>query len=141
MRHRVKKNKFKYGKDANKMIIIKLVKNFLKTGEITTTTKKIKLLRTQIDQLVNKAKKKKINYLVSKINNQKLVDFLVNKVVPVFNDRVSGYTTFKKLTTRLSDGSELARLTWVKPVVISQKKIKEKNDTHTNKTNQSLPKK
>lgn len=141
MRHRVKKNKFKYGKDANKMVIIKLVNNFLKRGEITTTTKKIKLLRSQIDQLVNQAKKKKINYLLRKINNRRLVNFLINKVIPVFNDRVSGYTTLKKVTVRLSDGSELSRLMWAKPIVISQKKVKEKNETQTNETNQSLPKK
>lgn len=141
MRHRVKKNKFKYGKDANKMVIIKLVNSFLKRGEITTTTKKIKLLRSQIDRLVNQAKKNKINYLMRKVNNRKLVNFLINKVIPVFNDRVSGYTTFKKVGVRLSDGSELAKLTWIKPIVISQKKVKEKNETKTNQTDQSTPKK
>lgn len=140
MRHRVKKNKFKYGKDANKMVMVKLVINFLKRGEITTTIKKIKLLRSQIDQLVNQAKKKKINYLMRKINNQKLVNFLINKVASVFNDRVSGYTTFKKIAIRLSDGSDLGRLMWIKPIVISEKKINEKNEAYINKTNQSLPK-
>lgn len=137
MEHKTKKIKFKYGKDANKMIIRKLIVNFLKRGEITTTVKKIKVLKAQIDRLVSYAKKKKINELLKKINNLRLVNFLINKVVPVFKDRNSGYTTFKRVKIRLSDGSELAKLKWVKPVVISQKKIKEKNETQNKSTDQS----
>lgn len=124
MRHKVKKIKFKHGKDANKMLMRKLTINFLKRGQVTTTVKKIKVLRSQIDRLVHQAKKKKIKELARKVNNINLINFLINKVVPVFEDRTSGFTTFKRVKTRLSDGTELAKLTWVKPVVTS-KKIKE----------------
>lgn len=137
MRHKIKKNKFKYGKDANKIIIKKLVVNFLKKGEIITTLKKVKILRSQIERLVSQAKKKKINELLKKINNLKLVNFLTSKVVSAFEDRNSGYTTFKRVKIRLSDGSELAKLKWIKPVVISQKKIKEKNETQNKSTDRS----
>lgn len=141
MRHELKKIKFKFGKDANKMMVRKLLINFIKKGQLTTTIKKIKILRSQIDRIVNQAKTKKINQLLKKINDRKLINFLMEKVVPVFTERKSGYTTFKRVKVRLSDGSELAKLTWVKPIIISKKKVKDDNKAQSNKTNQSEAKK
>lgn len=141
MRHRVKKIKFKKGKDANKLMIKKLLVNFIRKGKIKTTIKKGKILKSLVDKVVNLAKKNKA-YLISKyINNKKIVEFFVNKIVPIFSDRETGFTSIKKLGKRLSDGSEMVVLTWIKPViVISNKNKNEKKQAQTNNTNKSTKK-
>lgn len=140
MRHRVKKIKFKKGKDANKMLVKKLLLNFIKKGKIKTTIKKGKVLRTVVDRLINLAKENKKNLILKYINNKKITEFLINKVVPVFSERKTGFTSIKKIGKRLSDGSEMVILSWVKPVVISNKDKNEKKQTQTDKTNKSTKK-
>ena len=68
MRHRVKKIKFSKGKDANEMLLKKLLSNFLIQGKITTTQKKAKAVKSGIDRIVSKSKNKtqsNKNYLLS----------------------------------------------------------------------------
>lgn len=137
MRHRVKKIKFKKGKDAAKMTARKLINNFLLRGKIKTTLKKAKILKSLIDKVVSQAKKNKKEWLMKKLANEKTVKLLLEKIVPVFKKRESGFTTMKKILPRLSDGSVMATLSWVEPVVISEnKKGKEKN-AQTNQNNQA----
>jgi len=128
MRHRVKKIKFKKGKDATKMVLRKLAVNFIKKGKIRTTLKKAKVLKSIIDKIVSQAKKNKKEWLTKHLVDKKIVTILIEKVAPVFATRKSGFVKIKKLIPRLSDGSQLAELTWVEPVIISEtKKAKEKN--------------
>lgn len=126
MRHRIKKIKFRNGKDANRMLIKKLLLNFFKKGKIETTIKRGKVLKSFIDRLINLAKKNKKHLILKYIHNKKTVDFLVNKVVPLFSDRKTGFTSVKKMGKRLSDGSEMVILSWIKPIVISNKDENEK---------------
>ncbi len=141
MKHRVKKIKFKKGKDANKMLVKKLLLNFVKRGKIKTTIKRGKVLKAAIDKLMNLAKENKKNLILKYINNKKLTEFLMNKVVPVFSERKTGFTSIKKIGKRLSDGSEMVILSWIKPVIISNKNENEKKQTQTNETNKSVKKK
>lgn len=140
MKHRVKKIKFKHGKDANRMLIKKLLLNFVKKGKIKTTIKKGKVLKSLVDRLINLAKKNKKHLILKYINNKKTAEFLVNKVAPIFSDRMTGFTSIKKMGKRLSDGSEMVILSWIKPVVISNKDGDEKKQTQSNKTNKSVKK-
>ncbi len=126
MKHRVKKIKFRKGRDANKMLVKKLIINFVKKGKIKTTIKKGKVLRSVVDRLINLAKENKKHLVLKYINNKKITEFLINKVAPVFSERKTGFTSVKKIGKRLSDGSEMVILSWVKPVVISKKDKNEK---------------
>ncbi len=134
MRHRVKKIKFKQGKDANKMLMRKLLFNFMMKGKITTTIKKVKLLRSDVDRLVEKAKvenEANKNRLLKMLGADTLLQKVFKDVGIPLKDKKSGYTRIIKLGRRESDGSEKARLEWVYPIVMEavRPKIEEKKPT------------
>jgi len=125
MRHRIKKNKIRWGKDANKMILRKLLFNFLRDGKLMTTLKKAKIIKSYIDKIVSKSKEKNEankNYLLKFLNNKKIVNFLFNSIGPLFSTVNGGYIRLVKLSQRESDGSLMAKLEWTKPVIIEEKK-------------------
>lgn len=116
MRHRVKKIKVKSGKDANTMLVRKLVSNFLLRGKMETSLKKAKVIRPFLERLVTKAKKdteSNKNYLLKHLGQKKLISILVKEIAPRFSTRTGGYVRIVKLTRRESDGSQVANLEWV----------------------------
>jgi len=137
MRHRVKKIKFKNGKDASKMLVKKLIKNFLKRGKLKTTLKRAKVLRSMIDRIISQAKKDKRELVNKKINDKKLIKIVFEKIVPVFQKRNSGFVKFKKLGYRLSDGSEMVEMTWTEPIIISETKKQKEKHVKTDQNNQT----
>lgn len=120
MYHRVKKIKFRAGKDANKMLVKKLLFNFLTAGKITTTLKKTKVLKSMVEKLVEKAKEKteaNKNYVLRLITDKKTIRFLFDTIGPTLKDKKGGYVKVVRLGSRSSDGSETARLEWAYPVM------------------------
>lgn len=130
MRHKVKKIKVKFGKDANKMLMRKLLKNFLKEGKIITTNTKAKLLKSFIDRIVFRVREdneKNRRYIMKHIgNDKKLINFLFKNVGETFKDIIGGYVKVKRLIERSSDGSLMVQVNWSKPVLLDNDK-KEKN--------------
>lgn len=121
MRHRVKKIKIKKGKDANKMLMVKLTKNFFTKGKIVTTVKKAKIIKPHIERLVEKSKIKteaNKNYLLRFIHDKKIIDYLFNTVGVALKHIKGGYVKIIKIGQRESDGSEMAKLEWAHPVTI-----------------------
>lgn len=131
MKHRIRTVKLKYGRNANKMLTRKLLKNFIIRGKMTTTEKKIKVVKQQVEKLVHFAKKNTEAtriLLRSRLADRKVEDTLIKSVAPVFKDKPSGFTTLIHLTQRDSDGAAIARLLWSLPVVLEKpiKKVKVK---------------
>ncbi len=123
MYHRVKKIKFRAGRDANKMLIKKLLYNFFSNGKITTTLKKAKVLKSVVEKLVQKTKEKteaNKNFLLRYITSKKMTKFLFNTVGPTLKDKAGGYVRILRLGARSSDGSETAKLEWAYPVLVEK---------------------
>lgn len=121
MKHRVHKFNFKGGKDANDMLLRKLVVNFVEHGSMITTEKKGKALSSYIGRIVEKSKNKSEankNYLLKEINSEKIIGLLFDKVGPVFKDVVGGYLTLQRLQQRVADGATMVKVAWAKPVVL-----------------------
>ena len=141
MRHRVKKMKFSKGKDANEMLLKKLLSNFLIQGKITTTQKKAKAVKSGIDRIVSKSKNRtqsNKNYLLSHLTQQNLIPVLFDQIAPIVKTRVGGYTRIIKLGVRDSDGAEMARVEWVDRVVLNQEKKKKEKKTQNIKKDKSV---
>jgi|SRR3989344_5831162 len=120
MRHRVKKIKFRRGRDANRMLIRKLVRNFITKSKIKTTLKKASVLKSTVERLVEKAREEteaNKNYLLRVFDDKDLVTRMFKEVGTALKDKVGGYVRIVKLGARRSDGSEMARMEWVYPVV------------------------
>jgi len=129
MRHRVKKIKFKGGYDATRMLIKKLSYNFFTRGKITTTLTKAKILKSRIEKLVGKMKEeneKNKNFFINYFGKKKLLPLFFKVIGPVFRDISGGYVRIIKIGRRDSDGAEMAKLEWTKPVVYPQKEVKKK---------------
>lgn len=136
MRHRVKKIRFKGGKDATDMLVRKLAKNFLYRGKIQTTFKKAKVLKTVVEKLMQKTKNKteaNKNYLLRYLSDNQLIDLLFENVGPSLKDKVGGYVRVIKLGVRSTDGAAIAKLEWVYPVVIKPKVDADKIGIETKK--------
>lgn len=140
MRHRVKKIKFNFGKDANKMLLRKLAVNFLTKGSLKTTLAKGKVLKSFLERLVSRMKVKSEvnkNYLIRYLGDSKLVENCFKNIGPVFSNVNGGYVRIIKLNFRSTDGAFLARLEWTKPVVLEKKEVKIKKLNKNEKNNQS----
>lgn len=121
MRHRVKKIRFGRGYDFNKMLIRKLLINFFIRAKLETTLKRATAIRPVIEKIVDRAKDKNEanhNYLLKIINQEKVIKILFDQIGPALKDKISGYVRIIKLGQRDSDGSAMARIEWVYPVVL-----------------------
>ncbi|MBI4004793.1 hypothetical protein HY358_01495 [Candidatus Roizmanbacteria bacterium] len=124
MRHKSKKIKIRFGKDANKMLMRKLAVNFIGVGKITTTSTKAKSLKSYLERLVEKAKKDSQanrNYLLKNLADPKVIRTFVSSVGTQSGERTGGYITAEKLHQRDNDGALMVRLQWSAPIPKEQK--------------------
>lgn len=148
MRHRIKKVKFKGGKDANDMLVRKLAVNFFRKGKLTTTVSKAKVLKSIIERLVEKAKEKtesNKNHLLRFGIPKDLIYLLFESIGPALKNTIGGYVKVIRLGFRQSDGSVVASVEWAYPIVIETPKTETKEDkkksTEPKKREKSLNKK
>lgn len=125
MRHNVKKTKFGVGQDAGGMLLRKLAIQFLTRGKVETTEKRIKILKSHVEKIVEKTKERSEankNFLLKTLGSVKMLGMLFNDIGTIAKKRVGGYVRLVKLPRRTSDGSFIARLEWVDPIVVGEKK-------------------
>lgn len=150
MRHLVKKIKFKKGKDANKMLLVKLSINFLKTGSLITTEAKAKALVSFLEKLLNRVRSKedereRIKFLEKKIGTKReLIKLIISDIFPQIQEKKTGFFRLKKIGYRSGDGSLMAKVEWSLPVVLKIEKIKKEKavkkktrEEDNNKNNES----
>lgn len=138
MRHGIKKNKFRGGRDATRMLVRSLTKNFFLRGKIETTLKKAKVLKSQVEHIVALAGSNTPsvkNKLFAMLADKKTIKNLIDNIGPELKDKVGGYVRVIKSLRRDSDGAEMARVEWVYPVVL-ETAVEPKNelDLKTDKT-------
>jgi large subunit ribosomal protein L17 len=120
MLHGTKKIRFSHGKDADKMLMRKLIHNFLINGKIVSTEAKIKALKPLIDKIIEKAKEKtesNKNYLLRNVAEDKTIKSLFDEIGPVLKDKIGGYVKIIRLSHRPSDGSSMMKMEWTYPIV------------------------
>jgi large subunit ribosomal protein L17 len=132
MYHRVKKIKFKGGYDATRMLIKKISYNFLTKGKIETTLVRAKALKPKIESLVEKMKEeneKNKKFFINYFGKRNLTPLFFKVIGPIFKEVKGGYVRIIKLGKRDSDGADIAKVEWTKPVVyenLENKKTKKK---------------
>lgn len=134
MRHGVKKVKFKSGRDANRMLMRKLLVNFMLRGKITTTITKVKLLKSDVDRIVEKTKvenEANKNQMLRMLGSGKMIQNMYKQVGKPLKNTIGGYTRIIRLGVRESDGSETARLEWAYPIITENTGTKHKEKKPT----------
>jgi large subunit ribosomal protein L17 len=116
MRHNVRGKKL--GRDTKHRIALfkNLARALVLHGTVTTTIIKGKELKRLADKLVTAAKGDSMSarrMLHIYFGKRDVVNTLVERVVPVMQDRKSGFTTLTKIGTRLGDNTDLVTVAWV----------------------------
>jgi large subunit ribosomal protein L17 len=113
MRHRVKKIKLNRDTKHRQSLFKNLVRSLVEMGAITTTEPKAKETKRLADQLIGKAKEDSVatrRHLHEFFGKRDVVNTLVDRVAPLFPDRVSGFTTISRVGKRRGDNTMLFRL-------------------------------
>lgn len=137
MKHRIKKIKFSYGRDANRMLMRKLAVNFLARGYLKTTISKARVLKTHLEKLVSKMKVKSEankNYLLRYLGDKKAIDNGFKVIGPAFQKINGGYVRIVKIDMRSSDGTVMSKVEWAHPVVLESETSKVKKVAATKVT-------
>lgn len=113
MRHRVKGKHLNRDANHRKMLLRNLVRSLIEVGEITTTEAKAKETKRIADKLIGKARVDSTanrRVLHNFFGKRDVVNTLVDRVAPVFKERVSGFTTLKSSGVRRGDNTKLMTL-------------------------------
>src|SRR3989339_384017 len=140
MKHRTNKKKFGGGSDANKMMMRKLMKNFISASHIKTTVPRAKALKIALDRIVSKARtytESNKNYLLRFFPEKKYQKVLFQQIGPALSKVSGGYVRIIKLNQRDNDGAMMAQIEWAHPVVVDWESMKPKKKTLKTKKTQS----
>lgn len=124
MKNRGHKVKFRGGRDANRMLLRKLASNFIQYGKLETTKSKAKAIQPIIEKLVTKTKTNTQSdrvYVLRHVINENDVNILVKQITPQLKSVTSGFTRIVSVGQRITDGAEIAHLSWAYPVVLEKK--------------------
>lgn len=113
MRHLKKKITLGRVKGPRKALLRSLVESFILHGSIRTTRAKARALRTKVEPLITRAKRGTLadrRHAISFLYTDKAVKKLFDEIAPKYKDRKGGYTRIIKLTSRVNDGAEMARI-------------------------------
>ena len=116
MRHHNANRKFGRVRKVRKALINSLARSLVLHEKIETTEPKAKELRPFIEKLVTKGKIKtvaNIRNIGTKIG-QNAAKILIDTLSKKYEDRKGGYTRITKSKRRLSDGSKMAIIEFVK---------------------------
>ncbi len=107
---RGKHRKFARQKNQRNALYKALATALIEHGKIKTTVAKAKSLSQFADKLITQAKKENIasRRQVRESLGDKATARLFTEVAPKFKDRKGGYTKIFKIGRRLSDGAEMA---------------------------------
>lgn len=116
MRHRVRGRKLGRDTKHRKALFMNLARSLVLDGKVTTTEAKGKELKRLADRLVSTAKGDSLNArrtLHQFFGKRDIVNTLVDRVAPVFADRVSGFTRIEKSGIRVGDNTPMVTISWV----------------------------
>lgn len=116
MRHQKRKITLGRTKAPREALLRNLAESLILYGSIRTTKAKAKALRTVIEPLVTKAKKKTLaaeRNIRKVLYTDKAINMLVRDIAPRYADRAGGYTRIVKIGTRMNDAAEVVQIEFV----------------------------
>jgi len=117
MRHRQKGKKLNRSTNARKALFINLLTAFFENGKVVTSQAKAKAIQGKIDALINKAKQSDLTnhrLIYSFLKTPQSIRNLIEKIVPQYPNRKSGYTRLIKIGPRRGDQTMMVKLELVK---------------------------
>jgi large subunit ribosomal protein L17 len=116
MRHRVASKQLNRDTKHRESLFKNLMRELVEHGSITTTLAKAKVVRPMVDKVITKAKPGDVaarRLLHQIFGKRDVVNTLIERVVPAFKNRNSGFTRITPVGLRAGDNTMLVQLTWV----------------------------
>lgn len=111
MRHNVYGRHLGRTKNQRTSLFRNLVGALILNGSIETTEAKAKAIKGLVDKIINQAKNKNSQRLVSQfLVHQNIQEKLFKEIIPATKDRNSGFTSIVKLGQRLGDNTMKVRM-------------------------------
>ena len=143
MRHKFGYKKLNRTSEHRKALIKNMLNSLIKYEQIITTLPKAKLIKPQAEKLITLGKKKNLTntrVLISKLQDKKNANKILNTLSKRYEKRAGGYTRIVKAGYRYGDNSPMAVIEFVdrdlkrKKKKTSNQKIKIKNKSQHNQT-------
>lgn len=133
MRHGRKTKKLGRKKEHRRALLRNMARSLFIYGQIRTTWAKAKAAQGFVERLIGYAKAGSLashRILFSYLSDHELVKTVVEKIAPLFANRLGGYTRIYHLGPRIGDGAEMALFALVeRPAAeIKDKKKEEKKE-------------
>lgn len=132
MRHNVYGRHLGRTKNQRTSLFRNLVGALILNGSIETTEAKAKAIKGLVDKIINQAKNKNSQRLVSQfLVHKNIQEKLFKEIIPVTKDRNSGFTSIVKLGQRLGDNTMKVRMSIISDELVvmsdeSKKQTEEK---------------
>lgn len=127
MRHRLKKKKLNRDYDHRRAVMKNLIRALFTEGRVETTKAKGEVLLRMGERLVSRAKKGDLaarRFLFRFFQDQKLVNQIVDEIIPSLGKRRSGFLRLRKVKKRRGDDALIVRVEWVEKIKKEEKSKK-----------------
>ena len=129
MRHKFGYKKLNRTSEHRKALIKNMLNSLIKYEQIITTLPKAKLIKPQAEKLITLGKKKNLTntrVLISKLQDKKNANKILNTLSKRYEKRAGGYTRIVKAGYRYGDNSPMAVIEFVDRDVEEKRKFKKK---------------
>ena len=116
MRHRVSIKKFNRDTKSRKALVRNLVRSLVEHGYVVTSEARAKEIKRVSDKLFFRAKEDSLanrRQLHSFFGKRDVVNVIFERIMPLYVDRVSGFTRIEKVGIRRGDNTEVVKLSLV----------------------------
>ena len=129
MRHKFGYKRLNRTSEHRKALIKNMLNSLIKYEQIITTLPKAKLIKPQAEKLITLGKKKNLTntrVLISKLQDKKNANKILNTLSKRYEKRAGGYTRIVKAGYRYGDNSPMAVIEFVDRDVEAKRKFKKK---------------
>ncbi len=118
MRKNVFGRRFKRDKDQRKALFKSLMSSLVLKERIKTTEAKAKSIRSQIEKLVTKAKKREddAKRFLSSFLTEEAMDKVIERIAPQFAKRPGGYTRIIHVSDKRTDSAPMVIMEWTETI-------------------------
>lgn len=126
MRKNIFGKKLSRNKNQRRALFRGLMSSLILNGRLNTTAAKAKAIRSEVEKLINKAKKGGDSARLQSSIYPNALPKLLNDVSKRFAQRKGGYTRIIKLGQRFGDRAEMVILDWTEGPIVQETKIESK---------------
>ena len=125
MKKNVFGRRFKRNVNQRKALFKNLMSSLVLNEKIKTKEAKAKSIKSQVEKLVTKAKRRKSDArrFLSAHLVPEAIDKVIDRIAPQFSERPGGYTRIIRMGNRVSDSASMVVMEWVETIQNSKFKI------------------